>query len=62
MDKCISILLKLARNKEFERLVKLKKGKTSERISQIQLRHRTSLKMLSGQGNKGVPNVESGSF
>ena len=61
MEKCISILLKLARDKEFERLVKLKKGKTSERISQIQ-RHRTSLKMLSGQGNKGVPNVESGSF
>ena len=45
LDKCIGILLKLARDKGFERLVKLEKGKTSERISQIQSRHRTSLKM-----------------
>ena len=32
LDKCIGILMKLARDKGFERLVKLEKGKICERI------------------------------
>ncbi len=42
LDKCIHILLKLARDKGFERLVKLEKGKNSERINQIRVRHLSS--------------------
>lgn len=45
LDKCVGILLKLARDKGFERLVKLEKGKNSERIHQIRARHQTSLKL-----------------
>lgn len=45
LDKCVGVLLKLARDKGFERLVKIEKGKTTERISQIRARHRASLKI-----------------
>ena len=45
MDKCINILLSLARDKAFERLVKLEKGKISGRIKTIQLRHQASSKL-----------------
>jgi len=45
LDKCIGILMKLARDKGFERLVKLEKGKNSERIHHIRVRHQESLKM-----------------
>ena len=31
LDKCIFVLIKLARDKSFERLVKLEKGKNTER-------------------------------
>ncbi len=42
LDKYIGILLKLARDKGLERLVKLEKGKNSERINQIRVRHLSS--------------------
>lgn len=45
LDKCVYVLLKVARDKGFERLVKIEKGKTSERISMIRTRHQTSLKL-----------------
>ena len=45
VDKCIHVLMKLARDKGFERLVKLEKGKTSGRITTIRKRHDTSLKL-----------------
>ena len=45
LDKCIEILVKLARDKGFERLVKLEKEKISERINQIRVRHQASLRM-----------------
>ena len=39
LDKCMHVLLKLARDKGFERLVKLEKGKNTERI---RTRHQSS--------------------
>ena len=45
LDRCIGVLLKVSRDKGFERLVKLEKGKCSERTTQIQARHRASLNL-----------------
>ena len=45
LDKCIGISMKLARDKGFERLVKLEKGKNSGRIHQIKVWHQESKKM-----------------
>ncbi len=45
LDVCIWTLLKLARDKGFERLIKLEKGKSSERIKLINVRHKSSLKL-----------------
>ena len=45
LDKCIGILMKLARDKGFERLVKLEKRKISERTNQIRVRHQASLRI-----------------
>jgi hypothetical protein len=45
MDKCIHLLMKFAKDKGFERLIKLEKGKLSKRIKMIMVRHRTSLKL-----------------
>ena len=49
LDKCLHILLKLARDKGFERLVKMEKGKNTERISMIRARHQSSLKLSFSQ-------------
>ena len=45
VDKCIHVLLKLARDKGFERLVKVEKGKSTGRIRMIKERHRSSMKL-----------------
>ena len=45
LDKCIFVLLKLARDKGFERLIKIEKGKNTERIKLIRARHQQSLKI-----------------
>ncbi len=45
LDVCIGTLLKLARDKGFERLIKLEKGKNSERIKMINVRHQSSMKL-----------------
>ena len=37
--------MKFAKDKGFERLIKLEKGKLSKRIKMIKARHRTSLKL-----------------
>lgn len=42
MDACIHALLKFARNKAFDRLSKLEKGKSTNRIRTIAKRHHTS--------------------
>lgn len=43
VDKCIQVLMKFERDKGFERLIKLEKGKISERISIIRKRHKISI-------------------
>ena len=45
LDNCIYILLKLARDKGFERLVKMEKGKNTEKLMMIKARHQSSLKL-----------------
>ena len=45
LDKCLQVLLKIARDKGFERLVKIEKGKNTERINMIRIRHQASLKL-----------------
>ena len=49
LDKCLHVLLKLARDKGFERLVKMEKGKNTERINMIRTRHQSSLKLSFSQ-------------
>ena len=45
LDNCIGILLKLARDKAFERIAKIEKGKNSDRIARIRARHYQSMKL-----------------
>ena len=45
LDKCLHLLIKLARDKGFERLVKMEKGKNTDRINAIRIRHQSSLKL-----------------
>ena len=45
VDKCIHILLKIARDKAYERLIKSEKGKISYRITCIRQRHKSSLEV-----------------
>lgn len=45
VDKCLHLLLKIARDKAYERLIKSEKGKISHRIACIRQRHKTSLEM-----------------
>ena len=47
LDQLIHILLKLARNKAFEQVQKVHKGKTTYRINEINRRHKESSKMIS---------------
>ena len=49
LDKCIHVLLKLARDKGFERLSMIEKGKNTERIRMIKERHQSSLKLCKTQ-------------
>ena len=43
LEKCIHVLLRLVKDEGFERLVKLEKGKNTERINMIRTRHQSSL-------------------
>ena len=45
MDKCIHILLKIARDKSIERIIKLRKGKKTKKVMEIQKRHTASKNM-----------------
>ena len=47
VDKCLHLLLRLARDKAFDRLVKLEKGKTTNRLTVIHARHKASLELSS---------------
>ena len=53
LDKFIYILLKFARDKGFERLIKFEKGKSTERLSMISARHKSSLKLSFAQISPG---------
>ena len=48
VDRSLHLLLRLARDKAFDRLVKLEKGKTTSRLSGIHARHKASLELSSG--------------
>ena len=43
VDKCLVNLMKYSRDKNFERIIKLTKGKVTQRLKMIQERHQTSL-------------------
>jgi hypothetical protein len=45
VDKCVHVLLKISRDKAFERLTKLENGKLSSRMAMITKRHKSSLDM-----------------
>ena len=47
VDKCLHLLLWMARDKAFNRLVKLEKGKTTNRLTVIHARHKASLELSS---------------
>ena len=42
VDRCIHVLLRMARDKGFDRIMKLEKGKTTKKISIINNRHNRS--------------------
>ena len=43
MDKCVYVLMKYSRDKAFDRVLKLEKGKSTKRHSEIAKRHRNSM-------------------
>ena len=45
VNKCIHLLMKIAKDKAFEGLIKLKKGKTSYQIGLLKSRHVHSIKL-----------------
>ena len=65
MDKTIHLLLKYARDKLFDRLVKIEKGKNTTRIQAISQRHKSSLALSTDlvsidSNENNVWNVKSG--
>lgn len=48
VDKCLVNLMKYSRDKNFERIIKLTKGKSTQRLKMIQERHQTSLRLSFG--------------
>ena len=48
VDKCLVNLMKYSRDKNFERIIKLTKGKATQRLKMIQERHQTSLRLSFG--------------
>lgn len=57
VDKCLVNLMKFNRDKAFERMIKLTKGKCSHKIKSINDRHQASLKLPFGS----VQEIENGS-
>lgn len=45
MDVCINVLLRIARDKAFDRILKFEKGKTTKRVCEIMNRHKMSLEL-----------------
>ena len=48
MDMCISVLLRISRDKAFDRILKFEKGKSTKRNSEVLNRHKVSLKLSTG--------------
>ena len=59
VDKCIHVLLKYERDKEFDHLIKLEKGKETGRLRVIKQRHLLSKKL---SVNDSAWNVKSLQF
>ena len=59
MDACINTLLRYARDKIFDRLVKVEKGKSTGRLQAITTRHKTSLKLSSDLVNKDISTANT---
>ncbi len=58
VDTCVHTLLKISRDKSFERLIKLSKGKNSNKHDNIRKRHKTSLEMTT----KNAREIKKGSW
>ena len=56
LDRLLAVLLRFAKDKAFERIQKLEKGKSSHRMKEILTRHKTALEMVS---DGAVPHQES---
>ena len=56
LDNCLYVLLKLARDKGFDRLIKIEKGKNTARINMIRERHQSSLKLCAALVNETEQN------
>ena len=56
VDKCLVNLIKFKRDKTFERIKKLTKGKLTQKLSMIQARHRNSLNLDFGSITQSVEN------
>ena len=56
VDKCLVNLIKLNRDKTFERIKKLTKGKLTQKLSMIQARHRNSLNLDFGSVTQSEDN------
>ena len=57
LDNCLYVLLKLARDKGFDRLIKIEKGKNTARINMIRERHQSSLKLCAALVNETEQNL-----
>ena len=56
VDKCLVNLIKFNRDKTFERIKKLTKGKLTQKLSMIQARHRNSLNLDFGSVTQSEEN------
>ena len=56
VDKCLVNLIKFKRDKTFERIKKLTKGKLTQKLSMIQARHRNSLNLDFGSVTQSEDN------
>ncbi len=58
VDQLLSVLLRIARDKVFDRITKTEKGKSTYRLGEINQRHRSAVKMLN-EGSIDTIQVES---
>ena len=64
VDNCIHTLLKIIRDKNFERIIKLTKGKKTKKVMEIQKRHNASKNMTTAsirEIEEGIWDVQASS-